>query len=92
MRGEQQLGVHREEALEGCRSQEGLSVSEKLMFWGRGRSSWEREGPDANLVEGPLLMCVLCELVNEGVQLLWDDHTVRGTGPADVGAGPSFHL
>lgn len=41
-------------------------------FWG------VREDPDANLVEGPLLMCVLRKLVDEGVQLLWDDHTIRG--------------
>ena len=56
---------------------------------------WEFRGgedPDADLVEGPLLVCILCELVNEGVQLLWDDHTIGGMGSADVGSGPSFHL
>lgn len=50
------------------------------------------EDPDADLVEGPLLVCVLGELVNEGVQLLWDDHTIGGMGSADVGSGPFFHL
>lgn len=53
---------------------------------GRGGGSWGGEDHDANLVEGPLLVCVLRKLVNEGVQLLWDDHTISRVGSADVRA------
>lgn len=38
------------------------------------------KGRSVHLVEGPLLMGVLCELVNEGVQLLGDDDAVRRDG------------
>lgn len=45
-----------------------------------------------HLVEGPLLMSVLGELVNEGVELLGDYHTIGDSKvkSADIGARPSF--
>lgn len=54
---------------------------------GRGGDSCRREDPDAHLVEGPLLMRVLGKLVDEGVQLLWDDHAIEG-GVSRCWVGP----
>lgn len=64
----------------GCGSQVELGSHRKLGSLrkaGRSRASWGGEDPNAHLVKGPLLMCVLGELVNKGIQLLWDDHASR---------------
>lgn len=57
----------------------------------RDGGSWNRN-PDANLVKGPLLMRVLCKLVNEGVELLWDDHAVGGDEASTYWDRVSCHL
>lgn len=45
--------------------------------------------PGVYLVEGPFLMGILCKLVNEGVQLLWDDDAVSRDGTTGSGVGLS---
>lgn len=53
------------------------------------RRKAEEEDPRVYLVEGPFLVGVLCKLVNEGVQLLWDNDTVSRDGTTDSGVGLS---
>lgn len=56
---------------------------------GLGKRRKAEGDPGVYLVEGPFLVGVLCKLVNEGVQLLWDDDAVSRDGTTGSGVGLS---
>lgn len=86
MKGRQQLGVHKEETPEDCGSQKSWCFEEGVGVSGKGRTLMP------TLSKAHFSCVYSANLLMKESSFSGMITLLRGTGSADVGAGPPFHL